>query len=100
MSIVISNAFTVIEGRPVTSSRIVAEYFGKHSTLTILYTLSDTLSKPFLGSTFANKILQLLIHCTQVLQNACNKCVPPQSSRDFLYLLLISGYSALWPSVG
>lgn len=29
MSIVISNAFTVIEGRPVTSSRIVAEYFGK-----------------------------------------------------------------------
>lgn len=30
MSIVISNAFTVIEGRPVTSSRIVAEYFGKH----------------------------------------------------------------------
>ena len=68
MSIVISNAFTVIEGRPVTSSRIVAEYFGKHSTLTILYTLSDTLSKPFLGSTFANKILQLLIHCTQVFK--------------------------------
>lgn len=29
MSIVISNAFTVIEGRPVTSSRIVAEYFSK-----------------------------------------------------------------------
>lgn len=29
MSIVISNAFKVIEGRPVTSSRIVAEYFGK-----------------------------------------------------------------------
>lgn len=29
MSIVISNAFMVIEGRPVTSSRIVAEYFGK-----------------------------------------------------------------------
>lgn len=29
MSIVISNAFKVIEGRPVTSSRIVAEYFSK-----------------------------------------------------------------------
>lgn len=29
MSIIISNAFKVIEGRPVTSSRIVAEYFGK-----------------------------------------------------------------------
>ena len=29
MSIVISNAFKVIDGRPVTSSRIVAEYFGK-----------------------------------------------------------------------
>lgn len=29
MSIVISNAFTVIEGRPVTSSRSVAEYFSK-----------------------------------------------------------------------
>lgn len=29
MSIVISNALKVIEGRPVTSSRIVAEYFGK-----------------------------------------------------------------------
>ncbi len=29
MSIIISNAFKVIEGRPVTSSRIVADYFGK-----------------------------------------------------------------------
>ena len=29
MSIVISNAFKVIEGRPVTSSHIVADYFGK-----------------------------------------------------------------------
>ena len=29
MSIIISNAFKVIEGRPVTSSRSVAEYFSK-----------------------------------------------------------------------
>lgn len=27
--IIAANAFKVVEGRPVTSSRIVAEYFGK-----------------------------------------------------------------------
>ena len=29
MSIINAQAFKIIEGRPVTSSRIVAEYFGK-----------------------------------------------------------------------
>ena len=54
MSIVISNAFKVIEGRPVTSSRIVAEYFGKQHHHVVRDIRSLIEQKPSLGKLFKN----------------------------------------------
>lgn len=56
MSIVISNAFKVIEGRPVTSSRIVAEYFGKQHHHVVRDIRSLIEQKPSLGKLFKSTL--------------------------------------------
>lgn len=56
MSIVISNAFKVIEGRPVTSSRIVAEYFGKQHHHVVRDIRSLIEQKPSLGKLFKSPL--------------------------------------------
>ena len=58
MSIVISNAFKVIEGRPVTSSRIVAEYFGKQHHHVVRDIRSLIEQKPSLGKLFKTPIFE------------------------------------------